>query len=247
MNYKYSENEKYKSYMTNKHYHNIFFDLDRTLWDFNKNSEVSLHQLFRDYQLQSTFGNFLFFKSRYEYHNGKLWNAYYQKRIKKEDLMYRRFYLTLKEAGKDDLNLAKEIATDFIEISPLQTVTFPHTHETLEYLKEKGYQLYIITNGFNEVQSKKLKNSKLDNYFTKVITSEDAGANKPTQQIFEYAFEKTGGTANNSIMIGDDLSTDIAGAKRVKMDQIYFNPHRTKHKDEPTFEVSDLLEIKKIL
>lgn len=233
--------------MTHHKYQHIFFDLDRTLWDFNKNSEVSLHQLFRDYQLQSIFGSFLFFKSRYEYHNGKLWNAYYQKRLKKEDLMYRRFYLTLKEAGKDDLDLAKEIANDFIEISPLQTGTFPNTHETLEYLKEKGYKLYIITNGFNQVQGKKLKNSKLDSYFTKIITSEDAGANKPTPQIFEYAFNKAGASANNSIMIGDDLSTDIAGAKRVKMDQIYFNPHRTNHKVEPTFEISDLLEIKNIL
>lgn len=233
--------------MTSLKYKHIFFDLDRTLWDFNKNSEVSLHQLFRDYQLQSTFGSFLFFKSRYEYHNGKLWNAYYQKRLKKEDLMYRRFYLTLKEAGKDDLDLAKEIANDFIEISPLQTVTFPNTHETLNYLKEKGYQLYIITNGFNEVQGKKLKNSKLDSYFTNIITSEDAGANKPTPQIFEYAFNKAGASANNSIMIGDDLSTDIAGAKKVKMDQIYFNPHRTNHKVETTFEISNLLEIKNIL
>lgn len=161
--------------------------------------------------------------------------------------MYRRFYLTLKEAGKNDLDLAKEIAKDFIEITPLQTVTFPNAHQILEYLKTKKYQLYIITNGFNEVQAKKLQNSKLDAYFTEVITSEDAGANKPTPQIFEYAFNKSGAVANNSLLIGDDLSTDIAGAKRVKMDQIYFNPHRINHKDEPTFEISDLLEIKNIL
>ncbi|PKQ62391.1 noncanonical pyrimidine nucleotidase, YjjG family [Labilibaculum manganireducens] len=233
--------------MTNLKYQHIFFDLDRTLWDFNKNSEASLNLLFRDYQLQSIFGSFLFFKSRYEYHNGKLWNAYYQNRIKKEDLMYRRFYLTLKEAGLDDLVLAKEIANDFIEISPLQTATFPNTHQILEYLKNKGYQLYIITNGFIEVQAKKLKNSKLDSYFMEVITSEDAGANKPTQQIFEYAFKMAGACAKNSIMIGDDLSTDIAGAKKVQMDQIYFNPHKINHKDEPTFEINDLSEIKRIL
>lgn len=233
--------------MNNSKYKHIFFDLDRTLWDFNKNSEASLNQLFRDYQLQSIFGSFLFFKSRYEYHNGKLWNAYYQKRIKKEDLMYRRFYLTLKEAGKNDLDLAKEIAKDFIEISPLQTVTFPNAHQILKYLKTKEYQLYIITNGFNEVQTKKLRNSKLDAYFTEVITSEDAGANKPTTQIFEYAFNKSGAVANNSLLIGDDLSTDIAGAKRMKMDQIYFNPKKINHKDDPTFEINDLLEIKNIL
>lgn len=204
-------------------------------------------QLFRDYQLQANFGSFLFFKSRYQYHNGKLWNAYYQKRLSKEELMYRRFYLTLKESGLDDLELAKEIAQDFIDISPLQTITFPNTHKTLEYLKEKGYCLSIITNGFNEVQFRKLKNSHLDTFFTHVITSEDAEANKPHPKIFEYAFQLTGATAENSIMIGDDLSTDIAGAKKVDMDQIFFNPKKMNHKDSPTFEISDLMELKNLL
>ncbi|WP_372754511.1 YjjG family noncanonical pyrimidine nucleotidase [Labilibaculum sp.] len=233
--------------MHKKPYQHIFFDLDRTLWDFNKNSEKSLQQLFRDYQLQSTFGSFLFFKSRYEYHNGKLWNAYYQKRLTKKELMHRRFYLTLKEAGNDDLPMAKEIGQDFIDISPLQTCLFPNTHETLSYLQEKGYQLHIITNGFNEVQFRKLKNSKIDHYFTHIITSEDAGASKPNPQIFDYAFKISGANAENSLMIGDDLSTDIAGAKRVEMDQIYFNPVKAKHQDNPTFEINNLSEIKEIL
>ncbi|MDE5420542.1 YjjG family noncanonical pyrimidine nucleotidase [Labilibaculum sp. DW002] len=228
-------------------YKYIFFDLDRTLWDFNKNSEASLMQLFRDYQLQASFGSFLFFKSRYTYHNGKLWNAYYQKRISKEELMYRRFYLTLKESGIDDLVLAKEIAQDFIDISPLQTITFPNTHKTLDYLIEKGYILSIITNGFNEVQYRKLKNAKLDTYFTNIITSEDAEANKPHPKIFEYAFDVSGAKADNSIMVGDDLKTDIAGAKKVEMDQIYFNPNKSKHSENPSFEISDLLSITQIL
>ena len=233
--------------MKNSKYKHIFFDLDRTLWDFNSNSENSLNQLFRDYQLQSIFGSFLFFKSRFEYHNGKLWNAYYQNRIKKEDLMYKRFYLALKESGTDDLDLAKEIALDFIEISPLQTKIIPNSHETLQYLKEKAYQLHIITNGFNEVQFKKLTNCKLISYFTEIITSENAGANKPSPLIFEYALKNTGATTSNSIMIGDDLKTDIAGARKSKIDQIYFNSHKTKHDNLATYEINDLIEITKIL
>jgi putative hydrolase of the HAD superfamily len=228
-------------------YKHIFFDLDRTLWDFNSNSEASLNQLFRDYQLQKVFGSFIFFKSRFEYHNGKLWNAYYQNRIKKEDLMYRRFYLTLKESGVDDLELAKEIAHDFIEISPLQTKIFPNTHETLQYLKEKGYYLHIITNGFNEVQIKKLSNCNLISYFTEIITSEDAGANKPSPLIFDYAIKNTGAETSNSIMVGDDLKTDIAGARKAKIDQIFFNYNKNKHEDHPTYEVNNLIEITKIL
>jgi len=224
-------------------YQNIFFDLDRTLWDFDKNSEKTLKQLFRDYSLQNTFGNFLFFKSRYEYHNKKLWLAYYQNRIEKEELSYRRFYLTLKEAGLDDLGLAKEIAHDFIDLSPLQTEVFPNTHECLEYLKNKNYQLHIITNGFNEVQGRKLQNSKLEKYFNQIITSENAGANKPHAQIFEYALKQTGAQIEQSIMIGDDLSTDIKGARDMGMDHIYFNPKKAKHDEKLTFEIENLKEL----
>jgi len=224
-------------------YQNIFFDLDRTLWDFDKNSEKTLKQLFRDYSLQNTFGNFLFFKSRYEYHNKKLWLAYYQNRIEKEELSYRRFYLTLKEAGLDEMGLAKEIAHDFIDLSPLQTEVFPNTHECLEYLKNKNYQLHIITNGFNEVQGRKLQNSKLEKYFNQIITSENAGANKPHAQIFEYALKQTGAVIEKSIMIGDDLSTDIKGARDMGMDHIYFNPKKAKHDEKLTFEIENLKEL----
>ncbi|MRT94528.1 YjjG family noncanonical pyrimidine nucleotidase [Ancylomarina sp. 16SWW S1-10-2] len=228
-------------------YKHIFFDLDRTLWDFDKNSEKTLKQLYRDFGLQNTFGNFLFFKERYEYHNKKLWIAYYQKRIEKEELSYRRFYITLKEAGQDDIELAKEIAQEFLDLSPLQTEIFPNTHSCLDYLKSKAYKLHIITNGFNEVQGRKLQNSKLDSYFTKVITSEDAGANKPHAQIFEFALNQTGAKPDECIMIGDDLNTDIKGARNMGMDSIYFNPKKIKHTEKVTFEVENLKELIDIL
>ena len=228
-------------------YQHIFFDIDRTLWDFDKNSEKTLEQLYRDFGLQSTFGSFLFFKDRYEYHNKKLWIAYYQKKNKKEELSYRRFYLTLKEAGINDLEISKKIAREFIELSPLQTEIFPNAYFCLEYLKSKKYQLHIITNGFNEVQGRKLQNSKLDLYFTKVITSENAGANKPHPQIFEYALNLTGAKIDNSIMIGDDLKTDIKGAHDIGMDNIFFNPKKTSHQEITTYEINNLKELINIL
>lgn len=229
-----------------RHQH-IFFDLDRTLWDFDKNSEKTLELLYRDFNLNGVFGNFLFFKNRYEHHNKKLWIAYYQNRIEKEVLIYRRFYLTLKEAGIDDIELAKEIAADFIELSPLQTATFPHTHTCLSYLKEQNYKLHIITNGFNEVQGRKLQNSKLENYFSHVITSENAGANKPHAQIFEYALNITGAQIEKSLMIGDDLNTDIKGAREIGMDHIYFNPKKISHKEKTNYEIQSLKELIQIL
>ncbi|MFA8432903.1 MAG: YjjG family noncanonical pyrimidine nucleotidase [Marinifilaceae bacterium] len=230
-----------------KQYQHIFFDLDRTLWDFDRNSEITLEEIYRDYQLQSCFGSFLLFKSRFEYHNKKLWVAYYQDRIKKEVLVYRRFYLCLKEAGLDDLELAKEIAQSFIELSPLQTKTFPNTHETLAYLKEEGYQMHIITNGFNEVQGKKLRNCGLNEFFTHIITSEDAGHNKPHPEIFSMALSKSGAKLDESLMIGDDLKTDILGARQFGMDQVFFNPKQVKSDREELLEIQNLLELREIL
>lgn len=233
--------------MQNKKYQHLFFDLDRTLWNFNANSQIVLQQLFRDYHLVIHFGSFLFFKSRFEYHNAKLWNIYYRNGITKEKLVYQRFYVTLKEAGCDDLELAKQIANDYIEISPLQTKLFPFTHETLQALTDRGYQLHIITNGFNEVQGRKLKNCKLEPYFNQVITSEDAGANKPSLQIFNYALDICDAKPENSLMIGDDLTTDIAGAANAKIDQVYFNYHQQSHKEKPTYEVTKLIDILKLI
>ncbi len=228
-------------------YKHLFFDLDRTLWDFDKNTEKTLKELFRDFNLRNTFGDFLFFKARYEYHNKKLWAAYYQDRIKKDELIYRRFYLTLKEAGLDNIVLAKEIAQDFLEFGALQTETFPNTHQSLEYLKSKNYELHIITNGFNGIQELKLKNSKLDSFFNKIITSEDAGANKPHAKIFEFAFKLTGALSTNSIMIGDDLNTDIKGARDIGMDHVFFNPKRANHNETTTYEIENLSELMTIL
>ncbi len=233
--------------MQKKEYQHLFFDLDRTLWDFNANSETVLQQLFRDYQLIFYFGSFLFFKTRFEYHNSRLWNIYYRNGITKEKLVYQRFYITLKEAGYDNLELSKQIASDYIELSPLQTKLFPFVHETLKVLKQRGYQLHIITNGFNEVQGRKLNNSNLENYFTHVITSEDAGANKPSLQIFKYALTISNATPQNSLMIGDDLNTDIAGAINAGIDQIYFNYLQQNHQSKPTYEVTKLIDILEIL
>ncbi len=233
--------------MQNKTYQHIFFDLDRTLWDFNANSDMVLQQLFREYGLVFHFGSFVFFKNRFEYHNSVLWNRYYRNGITKEKLVYQRFYITLKEAGYDNLEVAKKIAVDYLKLSPLQTKLIPFTLPMLQKLKERGYQLHIITNGFNEVQFKKIENCNLGQYFTQIITSEDAGANKPSKQIFEYALNRSNATPQNSLMIGDDLNTDIAGAANMGIDQIYFNYFHQKHEEQPTYEVTNLLEVLKII
>lgn len=144
------------------------------------------------------------------------------------------------------MELAKSIAQDYITISPTKKELFPYAHETLDYLQKK-YNLYVITNGFNEVQFTKLKNSDLDKYFNKVFTSEDAGAQKPNPVIFEHALKETQSSKQDSIMIGDDLQVDVLGAKNVGLDQVFFNPFKQEHKEEITHEINSLKELQEIL
>lgn len=227
-------------------YKHIYFDLDRTIWDFDKNSEETFHEIYIKYELEKIFLDFDNFHDTYVKHNEKLWEDYRKGEIKKSLLSYKRFSLTLEDFGVDDEELAKKIAFDYITISPTKKGLFPFAHETLNYLQKK-YKLYIITNGFNEVQFTKLKNSELDKYFSKVFTSEDAGAQKPNPIIFDNALKSVDALKEESIMIGDDLETDILGAKNFGLDQVYFNPRGKNHKEEISYEINSLNELTEIL
>lgn len=226
-------------------YKHIFFDLDRTLWDFEANALDTFKELYQKYQLNTCCPDFETFHSIYRTINRELWQDYRDGKIEKNVLKYQRFYLTLKQFGKDDISLARKLGEDYVTLSGEKTKLFPYTHEILSYLKKK-YNLYIITNGFEEVQYKKINNCNLESYFQKVITSEKAGVQKPHQKIFQYALSVTGANKEESIMIGDDLEGDIRGAKDFGMDQVYFNPHHKPHQFNSTFEISSLKELEKI-
>ena len=227
-------------------YKHIYFDLDRTIWDFDKNSKDTFSDIYIKYDLDKIFHSLDNFFNTYEKHNDFLWSEYREGRIEKSVLSYKRFSLTLEEFGVIDDELAKKIAYDYITISPTKKQLFPFAYETLEYLYQK-YKLYIITNGFNEVQFTKLKNSNLEKYFDKVFTSEDAGAQKPNPIIFEHALSKANANKQESIMIGDDLEVDVLGAKNIGLDQIYFNPENLKHTEQVTHEINSLKELIEIL
>ena len=134
---------------------------------------------------------------------------------------------------------AKNMGIDYVTISPTKTVLFPHSHEALSYLKNK-YALFVLTNGFKQVQTTKLKNCNLEQYFTKLICSEDIGVQKPKTEAFRYALKTVNAKKNESIMIGDDLNVDILGAKKSGIDQVYFNPKKITHNEQPTFEITSL-------
>ena len=229
-----------------KKYKHLFFDLDRTLWDYETNLFEVLQEIYSKYNLKQyniEFENFI--KEFYRY-NELLWAKYRHGKIKKEDLRELRFYLNLKKLGLENNDLAKKISVDYIEISPNKTNLFPEVIETLEYLK-KQYRLHIITYGFNEVQYKKLRNSGIKHFFEKIVTSDNAGSQKPNMKIFEYALTSVNARKNESLMIGDDWDVDIIGAKMYGIDQVYFNPEGKKNEGFATYEITGIGELKKIL
>jgi putative hydrolase of the HAD superfamily len=233
--------------MNNHKYKHIFIDLDKTIWDFESNSRATFREIFEKYRLRSRGINHLNdFTEVYTRINDLLWGSYRENKIKKEVLSIRRFELTLQEFGIDDLMLATHIAEDYITLSPLKTILFPHSREALNYLK-LNYLLHIITNGFEEVQQKKLDACDLRKYFNTITTSEEAGVKKPETGIFELALEKAGAKASESLMIGDDLQVDMAGARVIGMDTLFFNPQRHVHQDDLDHEVHSWHEVMKIL
>ena len=225
----------------------IFFDLDRTLWDFEKNSQTTLLQLIKDFKLIEkgidTADNFI---KKYKIHNEELWELYREDKIKKEELRGKRFQLALAEYDIDDSELAEQFGLAYIQQSPIKTALFPYTHEVLLYLKKK-YSLHIITNGFEEVQHIKLASSDLAQYFDVIVTSEQVGVKKPNAKIFEFALEQAKAKPDESIMIGDDFPVDVLGAEQIGMQGVYFNPNKLAHKHSVVHEIFCISELMALL
>lgn len=225
----------------------VFFDLDRTLWDFEKSANQTFEEIYHFYELQNKgITSADEFHDAYTIHNNRLWDQYRKGEIQKDILRGLRFNLTLQDFGITDNVLAEKIGDDYVRISPLKVNLFPYSIEILEYLFLK-YNLHIITNGFSEVQTTKLETSGMDKYFINVITSEEAGVKKPHPDIFKLAFTKAGALPEESIMIGDDYEVDIIGAKEVSMAQIFVDHEKKYSKNQSTYYITNLREIEKIL
>jgi putative hydrolase of the HAD superfamily len=230
-------------------YRHLFFDLDHTLWDFEANARETLQELYELNELALLgIPAFELFFERYSYHNTRLWDRYTKGLIKHEELKWKRMWLALLDFKLADEPLSRKMAVEFLERLPLKKNLFPYTVEILTYLKNKGYQLHLITNGFDLTQKSKLENSALTGFFVEVITSETSQSLKPNKEIFEYAFQKCGTNCSESIMIGDNLDADIQGGINAGLDTIFVNhlnvqivPHI-----QPTYVISHLKELETI-
>lgn len=233
-------NFQLKTFQHKKH---IFFDLDHTLWDFDKNSAFAFDVIFKKHNLEVSVVEFL---EHYIPRNHHYWKLYQVNQISHEDLRYFRLKDVFDVLDFEITDqMIHQLSEDYITHLPDSNLLFDGAIEVLNYLKE-NYHLHIITNGFSAVQDRKLKNSKIEHFFQTITNSEMAGVKKPHPNIFEFALSLANASKEESIMIGDSLEADIKGALSYGIDAIYFNEQNVNVQDE-IHQVNQLLELKNIL
>ena len=233
-------------------YKDLFFDFDDTLYDTYGNAVIALRETFDTYQLGRYFADPQVFYDAYWEANIDLWSRYSRSEITRDYLIVERFRRPLSEGKglKVTKELCLEMSDKFLDFCSNKPGVIEGAHELMDYLKGKGYRMHMTSNGFHEVQYKKLAACGLRDYFDTIILSEDAGYNKPSKAYFDYALKMSGATVETTLMIGDNLNTDIRGALNAGIDALLFNRWQVEVGDEkptPTFVVDSLRAIKDIL
>lgn len=231
-----------------KNIRHIFFDLDNTLWDHRKNAVLTLEELFQRKEISNKY-NILFreFHAKYDEINEDLWVKIRDGIIDKDFLRKHRFYDTFLHFGIDNEELAQYFEKHFLDEIINFNELIPQTIEVLEYLKEKGYQLHVVSNGFHEVTNRKVEKSGLKKYFETVTSAEDAHAMKPDERIFEYSLNLANAEKAESIFIGDDWVADVKGAQNFGLDIIFFDALKENKSEEGLKTIQNLEEIKNFL
>ena len=221
----------------------IFFDLDHTLWDFDKNSALTFQKIFNENNIDIELDRFL---KIYEPLNLNYWKLYREDKIDKESLRYGRLADTFRAINFEVSDVViHQLSEDYISFLTTYNYLFDNTIEILEYLNPK-YNLHIITNGFKEVQQGKLNKAKIDHYFDTVTNSEMVGVKKPNPKIFNHALQIAKANLNQSVMIGDNYEADVLGALNIGLDAICFNYHKSELASNIK-KIDNLIELKSYL
>ena len=233
-----------------KKYIDLFIDFDDTLYDTHGNAVIALGELFDALHLERWFPDAQVFYDRYWETNIDLWTRYSRGEITRDYLIVERFRrpLSYGQGLEPSIDYCLEASDLFLDFCSSKPGLVAGARELMDYLKGRGYRMHMCSNGFHEVQYKKLRACGLHDFFDTVILSEDAGANKPSKVFFDYAFQQTGAQKETTLMIGDNFQTDILGAKRAGLDTAYFNRYPDYPAPEPvTYEVTRLSQLMDVL
>lgn len=231
-------------------YTDLFIDFDDTLYDTHGNAILALAELYEQCRLDRYFDKLEDFTVPYWEANVELWDQYSKGQITRDYLIVERFRRPLACGRKDPTReYCLQVSDLFLDLCACKPGVVEGAHEVMEYLRQKGYRLHMCSNGFHEVQYRKLRASKLLEFFDTIILSEDAGANKPSKDYFDYAFAKTNAVRGKTLMIGDNFTTDILGAQNSGVDVMFFNRHPDKFltPSKVDFEIHALKEIMDLL
>jgi YjjG family noncanonical pyrimidine nucleotidase len=221
----------------------IFFDLDHTLWDYETNSRETLQELYEKHTLhEKGVTDFKSFHSEFSRVNVALWELYDHGKIGSEVIRKERFKQILATFQLHDETLNRELSDEYLHVCPKKGNLMPNAIETLQYLEGK-YKLSIITNGFEEIQNIKLSAANLHTYFDHIVTSQKAGHKKPALEIFDYTLKLNSVSSHEAIMVGDNLITDIGGARTASIATVFFNPDKIKHEEKVSIEINNLGEL----
>ena len=226
----------------------IFFDLDHTLWDFERNSTETLQEMYQEFDIGVlTNASDEEFLEAFSNANAELWGLYNYSKVTKEDIRDKRFPMAFERLGGDPSDFPKNLGQLYLDRCPTKPHLMPYTFEILDYLQDQQkYKLHILTNGFSDTQAVKLERSGIAKYFESVVTSESTGHKKPDRRIFDYAINLAKAELPNSVMIGDNLLTDIAGAREIGMKNIFYNYGKVEHFHQVDYEITHLEELKKL-
>ena len=235
-----------------KQYKDLFIDFDDTLYDTYGNAVIALRETFDYFQLKRYFSDPQVFYDSYWEANIDLWSRYSRDEITRDNLIVERFRRPLSEGKGIEVTkeFCLEVSDRFLDFCSNKPGVVEGAHEVMDYLKKKGYRMHMTSNGFHEVQYKKLAACGLKDYFDNIILSEDAKYNKPSKSYFDYALKIAGAQSDSVLMIGDNLNTDILGALHAGLDAMLFNRWQVDVSSvtpQPTFVVDKLRDIIEIL